>query len=136
LTRTSCWIIWRKSSIRRMGLRALVRLSPRGRDGKRCSYCLGFIIDHHDPSLFPERWIDLVVVLRCDNSVLHSRLSERYVFFRYLSSEPHLSPILDNNAFASLYCALSLSSTLLYLISHRALPRSLRLSRCARESSR
>jgi adenylate kinase len=37
------------------------------------------VIDHHDPSLFPERWIDLVVVLRCDNGVLHSRLTERYV---------------------------------------------------------
>ena len=37
----------------------------------------GFIIDHHDPSLFPERWIDLVVVLTCDNSILHDRLTER-----------------------------------------------------------
>ncbi|KAK4687429.1 adenylate kinase, partial [Tremellales sp. Uapishka_1] len=37
----------------------------------------GFIIDHHDPSLFPERWIDLAVVLTCDNSVLHDRLEAR-----------------------------------------------------------
>ncbi|WRT65489.1 uncharacterized protein IL334_002432 [Kwoniella shivajii] len=37
----------------------------------------GFIIDHHDPSLFPERWIDLAVVLTCDNSVLHERLTSR-----------------------------------------------------------
>lgn len=37
----------------------------------------GFIIDHHDPSLFPERWIDLAVVLLCDNKVLHERLTER-----------------------------------------------------------
>ncbi|ORY29524.1 AAA domain-domain-containing protein [Naematelia encephala] len=37
----------------------------------------GFIIDHHDPSLFPERWIDLAVVLTCDNKVLHERLTER-----------------------------------------------------------
>ncbi|EIW69097.1 hypothetical protein TREMEDRAFT_31233 [Tremella mesenterica DSM 1558] len=38
----------------------------------------GFIIDHHDPSLFPERWIDSVVVLTCDNSVLHDRLTSRH----------------------------------------------------------
>ncbi|KAL7419790.1 factor activating pos9 [Cryptotrichosporon argae] len=44
------------------------------RDGPAAT---GFIIDHHDPSLFPERWIDLVVVLTCDNGVLHSRLTER-----------------------------------------------------------
>ncbi|WWC87660.1 uncharacterized protein L201_002550 [Kwoniella dendrophila CBS 6074] len=37
----------------------------------------GFILDHHDPSLFPERWIDLAVVLTCDNSVLHERLTAR-----------------------------------------------------------
>jgi adenylate kinase len=37
----------------------------------------GFILDHHDPSLFPERWVDLAVVLRCDNKVLHERLTER-----------------------------------------------------------
>ncbi|WVW79920.1 hypothetical protein I302_101890 [Kwoniella bestiolae CBS 10118] len=37
----------------------------------------GFILDHHDPSLFPERWVDLAVVLTCDNSVLHDRLTSR-----------------------------------------------------------
>ncbi|WWC60082.1 uncharacterized protein I303_102645 [Kwoniella dejecticola CBS 10117] len=37
----------------------------------------GFILDHHDPSLFPERWVDLAVVLTCDNSVLHERLTSR-----------------------------------------------------------
>ncbi|KAK6907120.1 transcription initiation factor TFIID subunit 9/adenylate kinase [Kwoniella mangroviensis CBS 10435] len=37
----------------------------------------GFILDHHDPSLFPERWVDLAVVLICDNSVLHERLTAR-----------------------------------------------------------
>ncbi|WWD08807.1 hypothetical protein V865_006920 [Kwoniella europaea PYCC6329] len=37
----------------------------------------GFILDHHDPSLFPERWVDLAVVLTCDNSVLHERLTAR-----------------------------------------------------------
>lgn len=37
----------------------------------------GFIIDHHDPGLFPERWIDLAIVLTCDNMVLYNRLSAR-----------------------------------------------------------
>ncbi|WWD16722.1 hypothetical protein CI109_101153 [Kwoniella shandongensis] len=37
----------------------------------------GFILDHHDPSLFPERWVDLAVVLTCDNSILHDRLTAR-----------------------------------------------------------
>ncbi|WVQ94463.1 hypothetical protein IAU59_001542 [Kwoniella sp. CBS 9459] len=37
----------------------------------------GFILDHHDPSLFPERWVDLAVVLTCDNGVLHERLTSR-----------------------------------------------------------
>lgn len=39
---------------------------------------IAFIIDHHDPGLFPERWIDLAVVLTCDNKVLYERLEERY----------------------------------------------------------
>ena len=36
----------------------------------------GFVIDHHDCALFPERWVDLVVVLRCeDTSVFYERLT-------------------------------------------------------------
>ncbi|GHJ89644.1 hypothetical protein NliqN6_6046 [Naganishia liquefaciens] len=37
----------------------------------------GFIIDHHSPSMYPERWIDLAVVLRTDNEILYRRLEER-----------------------------------------------------------
>ncbi|SCU89223.1 LADA_0E14312g1_1 [Lachancea dasiensis] len=37
----------------------------------------GAIIDWHVNDIFPERLIDLVVVLRCDNSVLYDRLSQR-----------------------------------------------------------
>ena len=44
---------------------------------ERAKLDVGFIIDHHDPSLFPERWIDLAVVLVCDNGVLHERLTAR-----------------------------------------------------------
>lgn len=37
----------------------------------------GYILDWHACELFPERWIDLVVVLRCDSTVLYDRLTAR-----------------------------------------------------------
>jgi adenylate kinase len=37
----------------------------------------GRIVDYHSAELFPERWFDLVLVLRVDNSVLYSRLERR-----------------------------------------------------------
>jgi len=37
----------------------------------------GFILDFHSCELFPERWIDLVIVLQTDNAVLFDRLSAR-----------------------------------------------------------
>jgi adenylate kinase len=37
----------------------------------------GNIVDYHGADLFPERWFDLVVVLRSDNSVLYGRLESR-----------------------------------------------------------
>ncbi|KAJ4987473.1 POS9-activating factor FAP7 [Stagonosporopsis vannaccii] len=37
----------------------------------------GCILDWHACDLFPERWIDLVVVLRCDSTVLYDRLTAR-----------------------------------------------------------
>ncbi|KAH6622396.1 AAA domain-containing protein [Boeremia exigua] len=37
----------------------------------------GNILDWHACDLFPERWIDLVVVLRCDSTVLYDRLTAR-----------------------------------------------------------
>ncbi|KAF2012884.1 P-loop containing nucleoside triphosphate hydrolase protein [Aaosphaeria arxii CBS 175.79] len=37
----------------------------------------GNIIDWHACDLFPERWVDLVIVLRCDSTVLYDRLSAR-----------------------------------------------------------
>ena len=41
----------------------------------------GVMVDFHGADLFPERWFDLVVVLRADNSVLHSRLMARCSLF-------------------------------------------------------
>ena len=40
----------------------------------------GNIIDWHVCDIFPKRWIDLVVVLRTDNSILYDRLAERYLW--------------------------------------------------------
>ncbi|KAH7122692.1 AAA domain-containing protein [Dendryphion nanum] len=37
----------------------------------------GYILDWHACDMFPERWIDLVLVLRCDSTVLYDRLTAR-----------------------------------------------------------
>lgn len=37
----------------------------------------GVVIEYHAAELFPERWFDLVLVLRCENSVLYQRLENR-----------------------------------------------------------
>ena len=37
----------------------------------------GAIVDFHSAELFPERWFDLVLVLRTDNGVLYPRLQGR-----------------------------------------------------------
>lgn len=39
----------------------------------------GIILDWHTCEIFPERWADLVVVLRCDHSQLWERLEKRSV---------------------------------------------------------
>lgn len=39
----------------------------------------GYIIDWHACELFPKSWIDLVVVLRVDSTLLYDRLKARYV---------------------------------------------------------
>ncbi|KAH8196172.1 hypothetical protein TruAng_009647 [Truncatella angustata] len=40
----------------------------------------GCIIDWHACDLFPERWVDLVVVLRTDSTVLYDRLKSRGMY--------------------------------------------------------
>jgi len=37
----------------------------------------GNIVDYHGCDFFPERWFDIVFVLRTDNTVLYDRLSKR-----------------------------------------------------------
>lgn len=39
----------------------------------------GYIIDWHACDLFPRSWIDLVVVLRVDSTLLYDRLKARYI---------------------------------------------------------
>jgi len=39
----------------------------------------GNIVDYHGCEFFPERWFDVVFVLRTDNSVLYKRLQQRCV---------------------------------------------------------
>ena len=38
----------------------------------------GVIVDYHGCDFFPERWFDIVFVLRTDNSILYNRLTQRY----------------------------------------------------------
>ncbi|KAK8803059.1 hypothetical protein WA538_002055 [Blastocystis sp. DL] len=37
----------------------------------------GIVLEHHTVDFFPERWFDLVLVLRCDNTLLYDRLVDR-----------------------------------------------------------
>ena len=37
----------------------------------------GIILEFHSCDFFPERWFQLVVLLRCDNTQLYDRLKER-----------------------------------------------------------
>lgn len=37
----------------------------------------GQIVDHHGCDFFPQRWFDLVVVLRANNTILFDRLASR-----------------------------------------------------------
>ena len=43
------------------------------------------IVEHHDPSMFPERWFSLVIVLRCTTESVFDRLTAR---FDFLSTTP------------------------------------------------
>lgn len=52
----------------------------------------GIILDYHTCDIFPERWIDLVVVLRCDHSVLWERLEARSVLSPWTHSRD-VSPV-------------------------------------------
>uniref|UniRef100_A0AC34RBX8 Uncharacterized protein n=1 Tax=Panagrolaimus sp. JU765 TaxID=591449 RepID=A0AC34RBX8_9BILA len=37
----------------------------------------GVVVDYHSCEMFPERWFDLVIVLRCNNTILFNRLKSR-----------------------------------------------------------
>lgn len=39
----------------------------------------GAIVDYHGCDLFPERWFNIVFVLRTDNTQLYTRLESRWV---------------------------------------------------------
>lgn len=64
----------------------------------------GIILDWHTCDIYPERWPDLVVVLRCDHTLLWERLEKRYVFeYPYVYLTNHfargypLKKIQENN---------------------------------------
>ncbi|KAL7718513.1 Adenylate kinase isoenzyme 6-like protein [Entamoeba marina] len=37
----------------------------------------GLLLEYHSSELFPERWFDLIVVLRTDNTILYDRLVQK-----------------------------------------------------------
>lgn len=41
----------------------------------------GVIVDYHGCDLFPQRWFNIVFVLRTDNTQLYTRLESRYFHF-------------------------------------------------------
>ena len=41
----------------------------------------GIIVEHHDTTMFPERWFSLVVVLRCKTESIFDRLTARFRSF-------------------------------------------------------
>lgn len=43
----------------------------------------GLLLDWHTNEVWPERWVDLVVVLRTDHSLLWKRLEKRYVLLLF-----------------------------------------------------
>ena len=64
----------------------------------------GLILDWHTCEIFPERWADLVVVLRCDHAKIWDRLEKRFVFTGFTfccNKEPRrgysLKKIQENN---------------------------------------
>ncbi|XP_075515487.1 adenylate kinase isoenzyme 6 homolog [Primulina tabacum] len=46
----------------------------------------GNIVDHHGCDFFPERWIDRVVMLQTENSILYDRLTKRGYIGQKLSN--------------------------------------------------
>jgi adenylate kinase len=66
----------------------------------------GLILDWHTCDAFPERWIDLVVVLQCNHTQLWDRLESRcavvYVYYNFILSTSSyrgysLKKIQENN---------------------------------------
>ena len=53
----------------------------------------GCLIDWHACEVFPESWIDLVVVLRVDSSTLYDRLKARYVTWRHQAGRQPFIPL-------------------------------------------
>ena len=52
----------------------------------------GYLVDWHACDLFPKSWIDLVVVLRVDSTLLFDRLKARLVILSDFKTIPALTP--------------------------------------------
>ena len=56
----------------------------------------GKILDYHGCDFFPERWIDIVIVLTAKNDLLYDRLAARYIFLK-LSNSIMIVPLSFTN---------------------------------------
>ena len=54
---------------------------------------MGIVADYHSCELFPERWFDLILVLRAKTDVLYDRLTEKFPTFAVLKTEGDSNPI-------------------------------------------
>ena len=76
--RVRLWLVLLHNFISYNNHQLLDDLEPLVSDG-------GLILDWHTCEVFPERWADLVVVLRCDHAKIWDRLEKRFAFFTKFS---------------------------------------------------
>ena len=68
------------------------------------------LVEHHSVDFFPERWFDLVLVLRTDNTVLFDRLTKRCVGRAAAAAAAEASCLSGSSLYHDLFSYLSLLS--------------------------
>lgn len=88
--KTKCALTFFAAITTKTALKLLDELEPIASAG-------GVILDWHTCELFPERWADLVVVLRCDHTKLWERLEKRYVSINVTLSTLYIDPSMTED---------------------------------------
>lgn len=63
------------------------------------------VLEHHTVDFFPERWFDLVLVLRCDNTILFDRLVNRYDWILLFMSLAGIPPTRSRRTWSARLCS-------------------------------